>query len=357
MYYTVYIGNHLIYSPTLYREKYDILSPKMSSELNRSDNLSFTVPDTNPNYNYVAYDANEIKVYEDGERIFRGRLLTIDKNFYRHKIVYAEGELAYLNDACIRPYAERTESVANFFAYIIGQYNNSVDNYKQFVVGSCDITGTVTSASEEYVSAFSELTNKLVNVYGGYLLPRCEVVDGVEINYIDYLKEPGTGTQTIKFAENLLDLSNKHDSSDVFSVIIPLGAEDENTGERITIESVNSGSDRIVDSTLVSVYGAIEKVVIYDKITDPQILYDTGASLLSRIGRAQSIEVRAIDIRDLGVDVASFRIGYKYRLISAPHGFVESTDFFRLSRIDLDLQSPDRSAYVFGAVNPKISRK
>lgn len=55
-------------------------------------------------YNGLTPLATKIQVHRDNDVIFRGRVLTTEREFYGMKNVYCEGELAYLNDSIQRPY-------------------------------------------------------------------------------------------------------------------------------------------------------------------------------------------------------------------------------------------------------------
>ena len=75
------------------------------------------------------------------------------------------------------------------------------------------------------------------------------------MRYLDYLTDDTYGsesTQRIYFGENMLDYSDTLSAADVCSAVIPLGYRLENSADnsqignlekRLTIESVNGGSD------------------------------------------------------------------------------------------------------------------
>lgn len=97
--YSVYVENDLLYSPVLIEDGYIILSPKVCLEVNKVGSFSFLLPPQNPLYDRIQKLYSIVKVYDDQEEIFRGRVLHDDKNFYNQKEVYCEGELSFLLDA------------------------------------------------------------------------------------------------------------------------------------------------------------------------------------------------------------------------------------------------------------------
>lgn len=375
--YSIYVGDKLIYAPTLYRESYDVIDPTLSHELNRADALSFTLLSTNPNYDAVQKLTPEIKVYDEDARIFRGRAVSISTDFNKQKSVSAEGELAYLNDAVLRPYTY-SGTVKGYLTMLINAYNAQVDSWKRFEVGEVDVPDEdgndyITRANSEYPTVFEEIKSKLLDNLGGYLIPRCEVEDGVEVNYLDYLlmeEEGHMGEQVIRFAHNLLDLNDASDADEIYTVIVPLGAKTSEAEDapRLGIYGYiqQEGDppwayDYITNDAGVAKFGRIERVVIWDDVTSAANLWKkANAAVAKASGEEQSIELSALDMHDLGTDVAALKIGEWNRLISVPHGYQnggEKRNTFQLSRIVRKLQAPDKSTYTFGRVEKTLTRR
>ena len=65
--------------------------------------------------------------------------------------------------------------------------------------------------------------------------------------------------------------------SDIATVFIPLGAKLEESPiaaleQRLTIESVNNGSDSLVNLDAVKKFGYITKTITWDEVTTPKML-------------------------------------------------------------------------------------
>ena len=355
--YSIYAGTNLIYSPSLTSRNYIVIDPTLHIENNKPSTLTFTVPTQNQRYSLLELiNVNgripEIKVYDGQTRIFRGRLVTNEKNWLKSRTLNVEGELAYLRDVIVRPNWTHTGTVAQYFAYIIGQYNLVAESSKQFVVGSCTVTGdTIQRSTDQYTDVMTELTDKLLNQYGGYLQPRCEIVNGQEVNYLDYLEEPGAGTQTIRYGRNLLDLKETASVAPVYTRIIPLGASEDSV--RLTIASVNEGKIYLDNSTAIAKYGLIEHVETYDEITSAQALKTAGQDTLDSVQPTNTLELMAIDMTLFGEGSDRLTVGKTYRILSAPHGYVESAQAGRLNRAEIKLAKISDSRYYFG--NPKAT--
>lgn len=370
--YTIVAGDRLIYSPSLTSRDYIVIDPTLHIENNKPSTLAFTVPTENQRYSLlelinVSGRVPEIKVYDGQTRIFRGRLVTNEKDWLKSRTLNCEGELAYLRDVIVRPNWTHTGTVAQYFASIIGHYNDVVETdptdptdpsyvNKKFAVGVCTVTGDeIERTTDQYTDVLTELTDKLLNKYGGFLQPRCEIVNGQEVNYLDYLAEPGAGTQTIRYGKNLLDLKETASVAPVYTRIIPLGASEDNV--RVTIASVNDGKIYLDDATAIAKYGLIEHVETYDEITSPQALKTAGLDTLDSVQPDNSLELVAVDMKLFGESTDRLTVGKTYRILSAPHGYVESSQSGRLNRAEIKLAKVNESRYYFGNAKATITQE
>jgi phage minor structural protein len=268
-----------------------------------------------------------------------------------------EGRLAFLNDSQVRPYYF-TGTPADLFEQIITNHNSRVDDWKQFKIGNCDITdGDVSNTNNQIIryvtqygtNSLQEMASKLWgSSLGGYVRIRKES-DGY---YLDWMTEAGlVSDQIIEFGENLLDLKKIVDTSNVFTIIIPTGKTEESEGseqQTVTIESVNDGKDYIESTAGISLFGRIEKVVEWEDVSLPENLLTKGAKALQEgILSAITMECTAVDMKLLGVNVNSFRLGDRIRLVSVPHDIDE---YFVCSKIEYDLERPQNNKYTLGAV-------
>lgn len=357
----IMINDSTIYSPSIADGGYFVIDPVLDKELNNADRLTFVVPRENPAYNSLSAMQGIITVYDDAERLFHGRIVQTELDFFNQKKVTCEGDLAFLNDAVIRPY-EYTGSVSGYFSLLINAYNTAVTADKKLWIGNVTVTDandTIVRANENYATVWSEAADKLLNLLGGYLVTRRQVVSGAERTYIDYLADPGViGSQVIMFGKNLIDLSNYISGEALFTRLIPLGAADEETQEKLTIKSVNDDKDYLVDTTAEALYGRIERVAEWDDVTIASNLKTKGQALLSaNIVNTQTIEISAVDLHLLDVNAEALKVGNKYRVVSVPHGLTteRNNNLFPLTKASLDLANPANSRYTFGRVQPAIS--
>ena len=235
----LYVDNKLIYD-TRYPNG-GVLGLTAQIGLNKGGAATIVIPPSHPNYNIFVNYKSVVTIYRDGVLRFRGRVLYPTDDFNLIRTVTCEGERCFLRDGVHRPYSYQ-DTPANIFATMIGLYNAQVESFKQFVVGTVEgiSTDVITLANEE-AEPFSATLDKLVEMCGGYIIFTSNSQGQRVINW--YADINYTTSQTIEFGENLVDFSRTSANSDLATVVIPYGAKDETTGERLTIRSVNGNDD------------------------------------------------------------------------------------------------------------------
>lgn len=331
--YRVFCDNYLIYDPHI--ENLKIISPKLDLEVNKTGSFEFEIYTSNPYYDRLQKLKSIITVYQDGELIFRGRILNDEEGFYNQKRVSCEGELAFLLDSIQRPY-DFHGTPADLFRQFITAHNSQVDESRRFIIGNITVTDPndyIYRADSTYLNTWDSITKKLIDGLGGYLNVRHES-DGI---YIDYLADFNVlSSQIIEFGKNLIDIKKITKGEEIATAIIPLGAKNEETGQRITIKSVNDDIDFVYNQEAVNTYGWIFKTVTWDNVTLPQILKTKGLEYVAdSINLQVSIELTAFDLSAINVDINSFKLGTYIRVRTSPHN-INSNMLVRKLRIVLD---------------------
>ena len=345
--YKIYADGNLLYAPNLFHEGYGVFSPKLTLELNKAGSLEYTMPPSNVLYDDVNKLKSIITVLQDDEEVFRGRVLHDEKDFYKQKAAYCEGELAFLLDSKQRPYTF-SGTIEKYFKQLIANHNARVDADKQFTVGNVTVEGNISYASTDYPNTLDEINNQILEQFGGYIQTR--LTSGKR--YIDLLADISKSdnievvSQTIEFGVNLLDISEYITAENIFTVLIPLGATVEETEEKLTISSVNSGKDYIEDASAIALFGRIEEKQDWNEVEDASELKKLGQDLLSKnIEMAVTLTVKAVDLYLLGAAADRIRLGDWVRVISLPHGLDKE---FQCTKIVYDLENPDQNEYSFG---------
>lgn len=347
--YTIYSDGELVYAPHLSDAGCGVFTPQLTVELNKAGSLAFVMPPDNVMYDSINKLSSIITVKQDDNELFRGRVLNDEKDFYNQKKNYCEGELAFLIDSIQRPYTY-TGTVANLFKKFISNHNSRVEDTKKFTVGTISVTNSdkeITVKGEDYCTTMDAITDKLLEVYGGYLVTR----GSGNTRYIDWVETSGdNSSQSIEFGYNLLDVTEYISGEDLFTVLVPIGKRQTNdkgdfTGY-VNISSVNDGKDYIENATAVSLFGRIETSESWNEVEDPSELKTLGEAYLSKcIELAVTLTVKAIDLNLLDVNYERIRLGDWVRVVSPPHNLDK---WFQCTKIVYDLIDPEKTEYVFG---------
>lgn len=347
--YTIYSDGNLVYAPHLSDAGCGVFTPQLTVELNKAGSLAFVMPPDNVMYDSINKLSSIITVKQDDNELFRGRVLNDEKDFYNQKKNYCEGELAFLIDSIQRPYTY-TGTVANLFKKFISNHNSRVEDTKKFTVGTISVTNSdkeITVKGEDYCTTMDAITDKLLEVYGGYLVTR----GSGNTRYIDWVETSGdNSSQSIEFGYNLLDVTEYISGEDLFTVLVPIGKRQTNDNGDFTgyvnISSVNNGKDYIENATAVSLFGRIETSESWSEVEDPSELKTLGEAYLSKcIELAVTLTVKAIDLNLLDVNYERIRLGDWVRVVSPPHNLDK---WFQCTKIVYDLIDPEKTEYVFG---------
>ena len=297
-----------------------VIDPELKEKLNGVGSFTYSIPFDDKYYKDYQEMKSVVDVFGENESNpeFVGRLISIKKQFNGNKELKFEGELAYLNDVQYPPFYFQG-SPEELLTSVLDYYNDKCSESKKILKGNVTVTDAndyIVRENQNYSSCWTVISEKLVKILGGYI--KLRYLNGKR--YLDYLLNSGNvSNQNIEFGKNLLDLEDYIDASQIATVIIPLGAKDESTGQRVTIESVNEGKNYI-ESSLISKYGRIEKVVIWDDVTLPENLLKKANRELGNIILAnKTITTKAIDLHFSSDVIDSFKIGNIINCISKPH--------------------------------------
>lgn len=330
-----------------------VVNPKCSLEINKTGALNFKVLPDHPYYDKIKKHTSQITLCQDGKVLFCGRVLNDESDFENIKVVECEGELSYFIDTIQRPknYAlNGADTIKRYVSDLVTIHNSQVDEVKQFVVGSVTVDTASFNSTSNYDTTQS-LIDKLISTYGGMF--RVRHSDGKK--YLDYVKEFTTCNQTIQFGKNLVDLTKYLKGEDIYTAIIPVGAkiESESTTDteseieqRTTIVSlpnsldgtIQKTSDYIYDVEAVKKWGWIWKKLDLSKVDDAnELLRVAKETLKNSVNDTLSIDLTAVDLHLLDVDIDSIEVGDKIRCVSEPH---ELNTMLIVQSMTIDIDNP-----------------
>lgn len=358
--------NYILYDPRLADEKLIVRDPSVKLAVSKAGEMSFTVDAEHPYLSNLRRMSGLVELLDGTFPIYRGRITSDIKDFYGAHKIETEGIMAVLNDSIIPPFnfpedftedasykaaAASGNVVEFFFRWILSQHNAQVTAEQQIkpgVVTVSDPNNYIARSSEEYATAMTTISDKLFkSSLGGNLLIRYED-DG---NYLDYYAAlPLTNTQTVKFAENLLDLSSETDGADIYTAILPEGKDGLTIGNLpdgdLTDDLVKSGKT-IYSKSGVATYGRITRHIKWDDVTvDTNLRAKAKAALADNgLSMPETITCRAVDL-GWREGIQHFRVGRMTALVSTPHGYSAS---YPLMELAPDILDPGNTQITLGA--------
>lgn len=347
--YNIYADGVCIYSDVFALEATKALNPKLILEDCSAGSLTITLPTKNVGYNTVERLNTDITVEKDGQEIWMGRVLSENKDFWNNRVLYCEGQLAFFNDSTQPPKKYSGYTVRGYLEALIDIHNSKVSANRQIQLGAVTVYD---ESTPDYFTNFEKTIaslNGLIERYGGHMRIRRE--NG--IGYLDYLKEcPNTCTQTIQMGVNLLDFTKSWDMSEFATVIVPLGARQEESAideldDYLTVKSVNNGSPYVQSAEAVSAYGWIEKTVNWDDETDPEELLRKAQEYLSELQfDNMQLELSALDMHYLNAHTEDVKLLDEIRVVSYPHGLDR---LFPVTKLEIPLDSPEQTQFNLGS--------
>ena len=336
-------------------DTYSIVSGKLQLEMGKAGSLTLSLQSNNPARNDIVCLTDEIIVYRKNIEIFRGRAVTAQEDFNLTGTLIIEGCLAYLFDTWYGPF-DFHDKPAVLLISLLENHNKLVEDRKKIQIGDITVTDKndyIYRASEDYMRTLEILSSRFAETsLGGYFRVRTD--NGIK--YLDYLQSYNTtATQAVEFGSNILDVAQKVEYGDLITALIPLGKKNDETGEYITVKSVNGGSEYIKDSELINQYGFICDVIHWEDVEEPANLLTKGRQYLAQASVAiQTMEIKAVDLALADPDIESLNIGDSVHVISAPHRI---NQWIELYGLDLDLVDPRNDTLIFGAASTSFVSK
>lgn len=298
------------------------------------------------------------------EWVWSGRPLSIETKFDLEKEVKCEGILAWLADSIQEPAEYHDMTVTGLLDVFLTKHNQQVEASKRIKLGAVTVTDPNDSLYRytNYETTLTAIQEKLIDRLGGHLRLRKEA-DGF---YLDYLAEyPRTSTQPIELGQNLMDLFKESTFSEIGTILIPLGAtvEDDEKDpdfpaaleQRVTIKSVNNGSDGITNASGVEEFGKIVRVQTWDDVHVPAILKSKAEKYLDIIRyEGKTITATAVDLADAGIEIDDFRILDRILVRSTPHDIDLS---FPLVEMKIYPLAPESNQYTLGGAVKSYVKK
>ena len=207
---------------------------------------------------------------------------------------------------------------------------------------------------KNYGKTLDILQSELTDKYGGYLMVRHGTdADGHPRRYLDYLQKiTDKNPQTIAFGVNMLDLDSYTKAEDICTRVIAFGTKTEKTWPFVDIQSVIFQTAN--DIKAQKIYGIITKVIqVEGSHNNSQSLLDAAEEELAKNLRyLNGMTVKAVDLKDAGIDIDRIAIGKQTHIFSAAHGV---DTWLLCSKLVEPLDAPDKKEFTIGTEFSSLS--
>lgn len=386
-------AEQLIYQPG--NKNGTVLSPKLTREVSKGGSLTFTMTREHPMYEMLQKMSTVVVVKQDGKETWRGRIFSHEADWYNNRAVYCEGALSFFNDSCVTPF-NYEGTLKQFLQHLIDVHNAQVgQKMKMFELG------TVTAAlgdqvvhfgdadqygvGEDYGKCWDIIDKMVLKTFGGYAYCTFNAQTGYNVlNYCDQaVEEKRLTAQKIEYGVNLLDLTEKTDTNNLYTRIYPVGNKhtvketrwkykfkwlpgglgkytDEHE-ERYGIMDTDSATiqkylppsgyrydleDGYIENTdAVKKFGVIARIVEFDTDSANDTFAAGVQALQQNHLMVTSYTIKAVDLVDAGEATERLTFACYAHILSAPH----SVDAIMLcSKLTEPLDHPEKKEYSFG---------
>lgn len=244
-----------------------------------------------------------------------------------------------------KKYSIKTEKDGTVNVYVGGE--KSADYTPQLVEELHDF-----GDGKNYGKTWDILQSELVDVYGGYLITRHETIHfpifpGLDYNVrrLDYVQDAtDRNAQGITFGTNLLDLTSYVKAEDIVTRVIAIGKKKSGWFIWETVDTLTATAN---DETAQKLYGLITRYLVLDGTANTQqsLQDEADMELGKHLRLADGITVKAVDLKDAGVDVDRIAFGKLTHVISAPHGI---DVWINCNKLVEPLDKPAKKEFTFG---------
>lgn len=337
--YTIFCDTNLIHSEV---EDYRLLNAKLTMEVNTAGGLEFTILPEHPNFATLLPLKPEIVVNKNSAVYWKGRIVEDTQSLDLTHNIYCEGKLNVLKDSLARPtvFGDAADTI---FTALLTDHNSQVEAWQELLPGNIWTTDTYTAECTDYSNIFQRIQD-MVSLLGGYLVVRYEAGG----DYLDWVSGFSTvATQSINLGENILNLTDETDATELYTACIPQGMLLPN-GQRAKL-SYTPGLDILTNASNVAKYGLkfapISETTWDDIGTVGSLLTRATQYLIGAGGGTRTLTISALDLANVDSDIDSFNFCEKIYVTSTEHGI---SGLYLLMRVEADICDPTNDRITLG---------
>lgn len=340
-----------IYDSTSMYAEVSLSKLAYTSKVNAAGSAEFTLPREHLYRDDILPYRTLVEISRDETLLFRGRVLLPSDDFFGRRTFKCEGEFNFLCDSVVSA-GTLSGTPSALLAALIGNHNSQVDAFKQFVVGTVNVSTSVNPSVDlkDATSTASALT-QLLNQAGGVI--HFDTVNGSRT--ISWLASAGANAQEIHYGANLLDLSIEYSAADMCNRVVAFGKATD--GVRVSLPSPGY----VQDTDAQAIYGVIAVAKVFNECEDAtELAAKAMAYLNEHKSPVSALKVKAVDLSarvnqwddSSVIDTTPWEVGKTIKIISAPHGINGS---WLLTQRTYDLLNPQNDIITLGTAPVLLS--
>lgn len=306
-------------------------------------------------------DKTDYSIWRTGENLFSIRMNVVYENGKTYTATQKSVESSVSCATRNISFGTNVLMTATTTTSTIYRVQKSGNVYKVFVSGkeSADFYPEAVPAFHDfgdgkaYGVTMDILQDELLDKYGGYLMVRhAKDARGISRRYLDYATDITEKTdQGIRFGSNLLDLTSYVKAENIVTRVIAVGKKESGWFLWKHESTITATAN---DTAAQKLFGIITRVIVIDgTASTAQSLRNAADEELSKNLRyVDGLTIKAVDLRDAGVNTDRLAFAKQTHIYSAPHGV---DTWLLCTKLVEPFDSPDKKEFTFGAEFSSIS--
>lgn len=304
-----------------------IYGKKSTLELNQPGSFEFTLVIGHPAYQNLKEFVTYVKVVQDGEELFYGRVLSIQPSpMEGQEIVTCEGALSFLNDGELHKDEQnpndssapehQTMTAGAFLQRCLDAFNREIGDDPRRALGMGTVSHSKVNEEKEYeVTSYIKVKNAieqfLLDDYGGFIRIRPDGRGGHCLDWMEDTNQPNNAA--IQLGENVIDAKHTISADGIFTAVRAIGNDD--------LKLSGSEVRDVYDGEQMQEYGRIVHTIQFD--TDDQDELETKVEeLIECITKTSYIssDIKLVDMHLVDGSRPSVKLGDQFTNIIGLEG-------------------------------------
>lgn len=223
------------------------LNTSISTDLGSAGSFEFSIDPASIYADIWKHMKTFVRVEYDGDTIFYGRVLTIDRDMFRTRKIHCEGAYTFFMDSVfLGKKGGYAITLDEYLTKLINAHNSCMEDAPEKMIYLGEVPGNYSEnitdeqkivtdrqkfADGDGYKDIKSFLEELKSDYGGFMRVRYNSDDGKM--YLDWMKmyfNSAENNQTMSVTSNVIDLSDTVEVNNIFTHVIPVGKNNKYIG-------------------------------------------------------------------------------------------------------------------------------